>query len=295
MAAHARRRPGASRSIQHAAGLALQSPTAGSRSPIVQDSTQGLFGELDTLLGLGTDRQREHGRALAAELTRTLKGTVQCQEAAAGLLREEGGREGGRQPFAELDGLLRRSDPVVERIAAPRLLPFKKEMEALLVKVSSDSDLLAARHNVEALTRPQQPPESPASSAGRPEASDATEPAQHSAAPGGLFAELDSLLPTAPERHQERCASLSAALKRLQGGAAQGRQQVTELAEQALRGEDGHEDREHEVWRREALEALKGEAPAVRRSASQGALVAPPGRRWTPAVAARRPQHPVRA
>jgi len=267
--------------IRHAAGLALQpSP---SPSLAAQESEAGIFRELDALVGLGTERQQERARTLEAELTRMLNGALQCHEVAAALLSVDdlddegrGGQLNGRQLFAELDGLSRPLDPVVERVAATRLEPFKKELEALLQKVATESRVLRARH-----------PEAPGQADGRaerqpragtPEAMRAAPeaPATMRAAPGTRpvcdFAELEALLAAAPVQHQEHGASLVARLTRCVDGAARSKERASSAAERALLGDDVREDWAHEAWRRGALDALKGESPAARRSLSQAVL-----------------------
>lgn len=259
--------------MQHAAGLALKLPKPASLA--AQEPMEGMFRELDALLGLGTDHHREHGRSLAADLTRTAEAAVQCREVAASLLAaEEGGGEGlragqGAEPrgarlFAELDGLLLQSDAAVERVAAPRLSPFKKEMEALLTKVSSESSALSLKHQAD-------PPDEPGfdelgdrdcaavseSAEADEEQAPSLEIAVESTAP--IFEELDSLLRQATDQHQEDRASLEASLARAVSDMEENQEQMDSVAEQLLYGDDP-EDPAHAAWRRGALESLRREA-----------------------------------
>mmetsp|Transcript_121870 Transcript_121870/g.379344 ORF Transcript_121870/g.379344 Transcript_121870/m.379344 type:complete len:338 (+) Transcript_121870:87-1100(+) len=233
--------------IQRAGGLALQLPKSAALA--AQEPAAGVFGELDTLLGLGSDRHREHGRVLAADLTRTLDGAVHCREIAASLLSvDEGGWEEAKpdssQLFAELDGL------ASSAAAAPRVSPFKREMETLMMKVANESSALLAKHDdlpdplaysrdglesSGAFEEEEEGPELPQMTV------ECTEP---------LFAELDTLLHGDPDQQAKFAQAFSKMLE--------SRHQAASVTEQLLEG-DEPDDPAHAAWRRSALEFSKRE------------------------------------
>lgn len=280
MASHSSRRPlsrsastkttGSRTPIQHAAGMALQLPKSAALA--AQEPMAGVFGELDALLGLCSDRHREHGKALVADLSRTLDGAVQCRDYASTLLKvddssdsclhtDHKGKPSGHQLFAELDGMLHQSDAVVERVAAPRLSPFMKEMEALMAKVANESSALSEKHQVEPAAESEGTfDESADHELLRSETEEEEVPALQMTAEctEPLFAELESLLHEVPDQLQEQRA-LEASLARVVSSTLESQEQADLISEQLLHGDD-IEDPAHTAWRRNALELLKGEA-----------------------------------
>merc|ERR1712151_1278889 len=130
-------------------------------------------------------------------------------------------------------------------------------MEALMTKVSSESDLLTQKHPVEvpaeddrcleddrSVSHPE-PDQQGVEAVVPPEAL-----MQH--APR-MLAELDSLLPDAASYHQEHVASLTVKLKCHLDSTLQSKEQTILAATQVLHGEESEDDQEHMAWRRAAL------------------------------------------
>jgi len=266
----------------------------------------GVFGELDSLLGLGSDRHREHGKALAADLTRTLQGAMQCREAASSLLAvddslgeglhtDHKGKPNGHHLFAALDGM--------PAAAAPRLNPFKKEMEALMTKVANESTALSSKHQVEVA---EDEYESAFDDSGEQEfGSEAEEPEEEVPAfqitaecTEPIFAELEELLNEVPDHnHDSERKALEATLARAVSSLLENKEQAASVTEQLLQGEDA-EDPLNTAWRRYALESLRNESsakasflkkspspaassPASAKSALLPSANSPMPRRWT--------------
>jgi len=279
------------------------------------DAAPDVFKELDTLLAeataaavngsgaLNVSRHTDHGSRLVAQMTEIMDGAAKCRdraviltqpdedEVSAGLTKPQ--ESDGPQLFAELDGLLVESggDSAIGRGQPPsphamRLAPCKKDLEALLKKVTSDSSILAAQHPVIAAEEQSEishtdrgldpallggsATEDPAVQSRDLDPSllggGATEEDSKTKGSEPMFFELSSLLQQDRDgKFMQDASSLAQQMNGFLNHARQCREETTMLADRVLRGEDFNDDRPADMeWRRSTLQSLprsKGPSP----------------------------------
>jgi len=219
-----------------------------------------VFQELDSLLRGATDRkQHDFVAKLESEIAKTLQsvaiGRKQAQRSAwCEDLRE--GRSDPKKVFEELDTITGKADPrAVPSLA--RFGVFESEMQGLLRKVASESELLARQFPLEEV--PEEPP--PARS--RDIALAVASPGDRGPGPEPkVLEELGMLLDAGgdavADHHRRHAATLAAQMTHFVGGVQQRRTDTHEFVTRLLKGEEDHPvDREDAAWRRSTLEMLQ--------------------------------------